>query len=195
MKDSSGKATDRRNFFSEAAARVVQPLAEMLEKKIPLQGSPTLLRPPGAVAEDTFLNTCQRCAACVVACPADAISLLPTTSDGIKGTPAINADLRACVVCDGLQCTHVCPSGALIPLDDPAQINMGLAEVYAPLCVRSDGEACTTCTDACPIGTSALRLNGKGPPEVLAKCVGCGVCQQVCPTDPKAIVVLPAQRN
>lgn len=195
MMDLPRKPTDRRSFFSEAAARVVHPLAELLEKQIPTGRSTDLLRPPGAIAEEAFLSTCQRCAACVTACPADAIRLLPTTAEGIKGTPVIDADLRACVVCDGLQCTHVCPSGALTPLDHPEQINMGVAEVYASVCVRSEGEACTACADGCPMGTDALRIDGLAPPVVLAGCVGCGVCQQVCPTDPKAIVVRPALRD
>ena len=112
-----------------------------------------------------------------------------------RGTPVIDPDLAPCVVCDGLQCMQVCESGALTRLIAPQQIKMGLAEVYESLCVRTAGETCTICVDRCPMGEAALHLDGNGPPIVEAGgCVGCGVCQNVCPTTPKAIVVKPSDR-
>ena len=107
----------------------------------------------------------------------------------------IDPDHAPCVVCDGLQCTQVCESGALTELVAPHQIRMGLAEVYEALCVRTVGESCTLCVEQCPIGAAALYFDGNGPPIVESNgCVGCGVCQNVCPTAPKAIVVKPSDR-
>ncbi|MBI4719162.1 MAG: 4Fe-4S dicluster domain-containing protein [Planctomycetes bacterium] len=185
----------RRAFFREALAGVVRPLADYLEQRIPSPVEPPQerprLRPPGAIPEATFIDTCRRCGACVEACPANAIFPLPESFGYAPRTPVIDPDYAACVVCEGLQCTHVCPSGALLPLSAPTQIRMGLAEVYRPLCVRSRGESCTQCVERCPMGETALRFIDAGPPEVLAGCVGCGVCQLYCPTSPKAIVVQP----
>ncbi len=182
----------RRAFFRKAAARVVGPIADYLDKRLPRETIQVRLRPPGAIAEDRFLDTCQRCGACVKACPADAIFSLDDSNDGAAGTPVIDPDVAACVVCEGLQCTHVCPSGALLPLATPADIRMGVAEVYGGLCVRSRGDTCTLCVDRCPLGAAAIRFVGDEPPEVLsAGCVGCGVCQLYCPTQPKAITVRP----
>lgn len=183
--------TPRREFFRQVLGRALRPVADFLEKRIPLPAARIYLRPPSAIAEDEFLNACQRCGKCVEVCPAHCI--FPMGGDTpAAGTPVINADDSPCVVCEGLQCTHVCPSGALLPLLNPRGIHMGMAEVYDALCVRTAGEDCTLCVDRCPIGSVAIRFNNSGPPEVLNACVGCGVCQFYCPTTPKSIVVRPS---
>lgn len=181
----------RREFFRNAVGRTIRPLADYLEErmgKAPAEWG--RLRPPGAIGEDRFNDTCLRCGNCVTICPATAIFSLGDDAGKAAGTPVIDPDQAACVVCDGLKCTHVCPSGALQPLFHASDIDMGVAEVYPSLCVRSSGEACRLCVDLCPLGASAIRFVDDGPPEVLAAgCVGCGVCQLYCPTSPKAIVV------
>lgn len=182
----------RRGFFREAVARAVGPLSDYLENRLQLGPPRVFLRPPGAIEESALVDTCYRCGACIDACPADAIYALDRAAESAAGTPAIDADKAACVVCEGLKCTHVCPSGALLPVAQPADIRMGLAHVYAPLCLRIREEACTICVDQCPLGSDALVFSGDGPPDVLEDgCVGCGVCQLYCPTDPKAIVIDP----
>ena len=184
----------RRVFFREAAVRLIAPLADYIEKRTDGPRDSGWLRPPGAIAESALVEVCIRCGACVEACPADAIFALAESHGAAAGTPAIDPDLAACVVCDGLQCTTVCPSGTLLPLLSPGDIAMGVAEVYASLCVRSRGESCTACVDSCPMGEAAIGFADDGPPSVVsAGCVGCGVCQLRCPTDPKAIVVRPTR--
>jgi len=186
-----GGSSDRRRFFREAVVKALGPIAGYLDGRLPRGPDRVLLRPPGAIEEDAFLETCSRCGACADACPADAIFLLGQSHGDRAGTPVIDPDRAPCVVCVGLLCTNTCASGALLPLADPRSIRMGLAEVYEPLCTRTQGEDCTLCVERCPIGETALRFHGAGPPEVLAGCVGCGVCQHACPTSPKAIVVKP----
>lgn len=195
MKDREHHSRPRRVFFRNAAARLIGPLADYIDERTATPRTHAWLRPPGAIEESELIETCRRCGACVEACPADAIfPLAESWLSAIEpaGTPAIDPERAACVVCDGLQCTTVCPSGALLPVADPRHIRMGLAEVYAPLCVRSREEICTLCVDHCPMGEEAIRFPGSGAPEVLPTgCVGCGVCQLYCPTSPKAIVVKP----
>lgn len=186
------KATsNRRGFFRNALSKAIGPLAGFIEEKFPSTAVGSRLRSPGAIAEDLLLATCYRCGACADACPADAIFALDPSHGVAAGTPVIDPDRAPCVVCDGLQCTKVCSSGALIELTEARQIRMGLAEVYGPLCVRQADEACSLCVDRCPMGEAALFFPNEGPPVVRSDCVGCGVCQQVCPTSPKAIVVRP----
>lgn len=180
----------RRRFLHEAAQRAVGPLADFLADKLDLPEPPTWLRPPGAIAEPAFLAACRRCGACVDVCPANAIYAIRDQSAEINGTPAIDPGRAPCVVCDGLQCTTVCSTGALLELAAASDIRMGLAVVDDDRCVRATEEDCTLCVDRCPLGLVAIRFGGDGPPEVLdAGCVGCGVCQQACPTEPEAVVV------
>lgn len=183
--------SDRRRFFREFLRKTVLPVAEYVEERLEvLNPEPKpLLRPPGAIPEDAFLETCHRCGHCAAACPADAIRPLGGSHPGLRGTPWIDPDRQPCVVCDGLECMQVCPSGALqrLMVDD---IAIGLAVVDAATCVRTQGEDCRLCVEACPLGRRAIRLNDEGEVVVSESgCIGCGVCQHACPTRPRAIKV------
>jgi MauM/NapG family ferredoxin protein len=181
---------DRRGFFTAGLARLLGPVAEYLEKKLP----PQLLivrrrpRPPGAIPEKEFLDTCYRCGSCADTCPVNAIVLIRDEPDDGAGSPYIEADRQACVMCDELSCMKVCPSGALKPVDR-FEIRMGLAKVDYGLCLRSKGQPCTECVTRCPLGATAIKLDDRGHVRVIAPtgaagrgCTGCGVCQQHCPT-------------
>jgi ferredoxin-type protein NapG len=169
---------------------MVSPLANYLEQRLPDDTTKTYLRPPGALTGDSFLRTCARSGQCIAVCPVDAIKWSPRGAD--EKTPIIEPQVAACVVCDELKCTQACPSGALLPLASPELIDMGLAVVEHAACLRSTGDNCDVCVDLCPLGEAALWLPGAGPPQVIESgCVGCGVCQQYCPTTPKAITVWP----
>lgn len=182
----------RRTFFREAFSRMLAPLADRIGRGRDHPTSPPRLRPPGAMAESQLVDTCYRCGGCVEVCPADAIFPLVNTEGDAAGTPAIDPDETACVLCEGLKCTAACPSGALTLVTEPGAVRMGLAEIYHPLCARTNGDDCTRCFDWCPLGEAAIRLEQDGPPEILSPgCVGCGMCQLHCPTGPKAIVVRP----
>jgi ferredoxin-type protein NapG len=148
-----------------------------------------LLRPPGALPEEQFLQTCSRCAKCADVCPAQCIKIDPDATRA-DGAPYIEVDAVPCVLCTGLECMHHCPSGALVPTPLEA-IDMGTAVWHEQRCIRSHGEYCTMCVDHCPVGTVALELVDE---RILVHddgCTGCGVCQNNCPTDPKSIIVIP----
>ncbi len=192
MNRPSDSNSDRRGFFRAAARELLHSFVSDNESTPPAPVQVRLLRPPGAIDETRFVDMCQRCGKCVEVCPALAIKPFASPNRALDGTPFIDPNTAACVICDGLKCTHVCPSGALNPLNLAVLINMGVAEVREELCVRSSGESCTICVDRCPVGKTAIRFDNAGPPTVFDPgCVGCGVCQFYCPTTPKAIVVKP----
>jgi len=148
------------------------------------------LRPPGAISERDFGQECTREGQCVHACPAKCIKIDATRVKG-NGVPFIEADTAACVVCTGLYCMDVCPSGALVPTAI-TDIDMGTAVWREEHCVRERGENCTLCIDHCPLGEVAIRLDARGEVAVNPLgCIGCGVCQRDCPTTPKSIFVIP----
>jgi ferredoxin-type protein NapG len=205
---------NRRRFFREGLRELLKPLANAIEplteaarqlsemdvatggapgsartalRRVPLN---LPLRPPGALAEQALLDACSRCGECVRICPAQCIKLDPTGIRG-RGAPYIDADDMPCVVCDGLLCMPACPTGALVPTI-LADIDMGTAVWHADTCVRTArGEDCTLCVDKCPVGTFAIELIENQIVVKEAGCIGCGVCQFECPTNPKSIVVVP----
>jgi len=150
---------------------------------------PLILRPPGALPEADYLSACTRCGECITACPVSAILADP---DMASGAPYILAERKACVVCDSLACMSSCPTGAL-QIIPRFSISMGRAVWGEGKCLRSGGDPCQICVDACPLGTAALEINADGAVQVNAACIGCGVCQEVCPTSPRSIVVVPSR--
>ena len=149
-----------------------------------------VLRPPGALPEQPFRDACSRCGDCVRVCPAQCIKIDPAGLRG-NGVPFIDVDAAACVMCDGLLCMHACPTGALVPTP-LADVDMGTARWHPNVCVRiTASEPCTTCIDVCPVGEVAIRLIGNAVQVRPDGCTGCGLCQNRCPTTPKAITVTP----
>ena len=199
---------NRRRFFREGLRELLKPLANAVEpiqeaakhfsdieypSSAPKRVTPALpafwQRPPGALPGDRFTDACSRCGECVKVCPAACIKIDSTGVMG-RGAPYIEPDEMPCVLCDGLLCMHVCPTGALLPTP-LGEIDMGTAHWREETCVRSIGENCTICLDQCPVGTVALELNGNRVEVKEDGCTGCGVCQHYCPTSPKSIVVTP----
>ncbi len=71
---------------------------------------------------------------------------------------------------------------------------------WNPLPVRDrtyDREVCDLCVIECPIGDEAIRMvpfedetgRVRATPNVRSGCVGCGVCEMICPVEPAVIVV------
>lgn len=60
-----------------------------------------------------------------------------------------------------------------------------------------EGKECTLCADMCPIPNplSAIAMvadsGGGKRPEIYDGCIGCGACQEVCPTTQPSIVIKP----
>jgi ferredoxin-type protein NapG len=171
----------------EVFSRQFAELEKTAAKKVALK---ILLRPPGAISETEFLSKCSQCGECVKVCPAQCIKIDETGEKG-AGRPYIDADAMPCVVCDGLLCMPACPTGALVPtlLSD---INMGLAVWNEQSCLRSQKEQCTICVDQCPLGKAAIDLHEGKIRVIESGCIGCGVCQHYCPTEPRSIVVVAA---
>jgi ferredoxin-type protein NapG len=214
---SKDRPVNRRSFFREGLRELLRPVADTITDRLdavarefakasepfaPMQAADPRpyeppapspgpwLRPPGSGLEPAFRETCSLSGQCVTACPVQAIKIDHSGAQG-GGLPYINADESACILCDGLACMSACPSGALTAVARE-QVAMGRAEWAQSSCLRTYGDACRLCVDRCPIGASAIGIADQRI-EVLAGCVGCGVCQHECPTSPKSIVVKPRE--
>jgi Pyruvate/2-oxoacid:ferredoxin oxidoreductase delta subunit len=57
------------------------------------------------------------------------------------------------------------------------------------VCYAHQGILCRTCVDECPLEGEAIRQDADLRPIVTDRCVGCGVCEHVCPAPAVAIRV------
>ena len=188
------KGVSRRELLTfwrrplETAVKTVKPPPPL---ELPIVRPPPL-RPPGMLHELLLQKHCIRCGKCVEACPAHAIFPLGADWGAAAGTPAIDARKQPCVLCTGLRCSHVCPSGALLPTHSNNDVMMGKAKLAVDTCLTHHGQACTVCVEHCP-RPGALVLDGPhGELRVDEdQCVGCGLCEHYCPTEPTSIRVQP----
>ncbi len=127
--------------------------------------SPWMIRPPGSLPEDDFLGRCIRCGQCMRVCPNNALhpTLLESGFEGLW-TPYLIAKIGYCEPTCTL-CGQVCPTGAITELTHAQKVG---DEDTAPN----------------RIGTAFLD-RGRCLPWAMA--IPCIVCEEWCPTSPKAI--------
>jgi len=156
-------------------------------------GSPWLIRPPGALAEEEFLRRCLRCQQCVKACPTN--GLQPALAEGgLDGlwTPVLVPRLGACTEHCNL-CSQVCPTGAIAPfaIDEKPHLFLGTAKIDRSHClVWAQERECLVCDEVCAYRAIEWRQDGgKGRPYVIDEiCTGCGLCESACPIQPRAAI-------
>jgi MauM/NapG family ferredoxin protein len=167
-------------------------LLELIEK-IASETNP--LRPPGAVEEGSFEKHCIRCRKCAQACPYDAIGIVHGERGLKMGTPYIYPREIPCYLCEDFPCIEVCPTQALEPVADKRDVRMGIAVIDQSTCFPYNGILCRACYERCPIYREAVILKSELYPEVVKEhCVGCGICENVCPTEPKSIFVISSHK-
>lgn len=206
-----GPDIGRRAVLGGLVAGVSLPLFGRLDGQIHKVSNPRLIRPPGSLREQDFLELCQRCGLCMKACPTNVIN--PTLSEaGMAGfwTPHLIMTLGYCEYTCTL-CGSVCPSGAIAEILAKEKIGrpirIGSAYVDRGRCLPWSGNApCIVCEEHCPTSPKAIylrddvvpgpdgkRLRVKLPYVDLKRCVGCGICEYRCPVRGRpAIVVIAA---
>lgn len=89
-----------------------------------------------------------------------------------------------------MRCPPVCPTGALRPITAMTEAGMGLAWLDKSRCYTYEGSVlCKTCHEKCPLRNVAIIMDMGMFPVITKACVGCGVCEKVCPR--QAIVTVP----
>lgn len=141
----------------------------------------TPVRPPWALGEPGFLETCTGCEACLPACPEQVL----VRGDG--GYPVFDPHAGECTFCAA--CVDACEPAALRLEAGAAPWSLRAAPGEA--CLSRHGVACQVCEDACPERAIRLPLafGGVRTPRVdTLACTGCGACVAPCPVDAIALV-------
>ncbi len=160
---------DRRKVIVAAATgAAVLPLARTSDT-LDSNYYDRLIRPPGSVPERDFMERCIRCAECMKVCPNNALHPAFLES-GLEGfwtpilIPRIGYCEPTCVLCG-----QVCPTGAIQKINEDQKLGNPVRHI-----------------EPIKIGT-AFYDQGRCLPWSMA--TPCIVCEEFCPTSPKAIWV------
>jgi len=125
-----------------------------------------VIRPPGSISEGEFLRRCIKCGECMRVCPTNVLQ--PALFEaGLEGlwTPILINRIGYCEF-NCVLCGQVCPTGAILPLSVETKVGKG-----------SFREPVT-------IGTAFYDRGRCLPWAMNTECI---VCEEMCPTSPKAI--------
>ncbi len=200
-----GSGISRRNFLFLLAL----PLAALGRRVF--AGTPAgaggpagVIRPPGVSDEEVFLDRCVRCGNCMKVCITNGLQPL-MFEEGPEGlwTPRLVPEIGYCEYQCAL-CGQVCPTGAIprLSVEEKKRTRLGLAVIDSSICIPwAYGQECLVCEEHCPVAEKAIKIVERrtpagalvGAPVVdPGLCVGCGICQNKCPTRPdRAIRVRP----
>lgn len=153
--------TDRREFFSLFLGRNGR--------------GRNFLRPPGALGEKDFVQSCNGCGDCAKACPYKSIRMA-------DGFPVIVPRVSPCYLCEGFPCIKSCPVGALRDIESREQVRMGRAFINQKYCTAFGEMQCQFCFIKCPLSGQAIKLIDFKPVIQEDRCTGCGVCEHICAT-------------
>ena len=156
----------RRTLLATAAAGAAFIPAARIADSLDVNYHSKVIRPPGSVEERAFLERCIRCAECMKVCPNNALH--PAMFEaGVEGlwTPILIARIgyceHSCVLCG-----QVCPTGAIQKITEKEKLGQGVPPVK--------------------IGTAFYDVGRCLPWHMQTPCI---VCEEFCPTSPKAIWV------
>jgi len=186
--------TDRAGFFKSYLLDLLDSVHSAFPDELAEIASsfPELIRPPGALAEQQFLEKCRRCGACIKACPFFALKPVFKANQFDDGTPALRTGESYCRFCSDFPCIEACPSGALSLQNVAALKKIATAGVQADECLRRKGEPCQTCREKCDELAGAITYPDESqPPQIDATaCTGCGACAVFCPAYPDNAIKL-----
>jgi MauM/NapG family ferredoxin protein len=162
-----GPDMGRRAVLGGLLAGMSLPFLGRLDGKMDKLSDARLIRPPGSLPEKEFITLCQRCGLCMKVCPTNVIN--PTLGEaGMAGfwTPHLIMTQGYCEYTCTL-CGSICPTGAIreITAKEKVQRPIRIGSAYV------DRGRC-------------LPWSGNAP---------CIVCEEHCPTSPKAIYLRDAQ--
>lgn len=202
----------RRSFFALTALMATSSvlkaqekgdggLAVIEDKIIPNRSTPIV--PAGASSLKNMAQHCTGCQLCVSVCSNHV--LRPSGELTKLMQPEMSYERGYCRP-ECTKCSEVCPAGAItrITTADKSSIQIGHAVWIRKNCiVLTDDVECGNCARHCP--TSAIQMvqsdaanpeSKKIPVVNTERCIGCGACENLCPSRPfSAIYVEGHERH
>ncbi|UCD29298.1 MAG: 4Fe-4S dicluster domain-containing protein, partial [Planctomycetota bacterium] len=160
-------APRRKLIFAAVTGVLFYPFVR-LSGKSTRNFSSQAIRPPGTVEELEFLERCIKCDQCIRVCPTNVLQ--PAVSEaGLEGfwTPVMNFRMGHCQL-NCVACGEVCPTGAIQQISVEEKLGLPPYQEQGPI----------------KLGTAHFDLGRCLP---WSKNIPCVVCEEVCPTSPKAI--------
>ncbi len=147
---------------------------------------------------DANIRGCYACKAvpCVLACPSGALDHHTEKATDIKMGIAVLEHPKRCLAVR----KEPVPAGYYKQMKKFTANVTNINPLEVELLDKFEGfegKACALCADMCPMPNPLSCIEVKETkmgiirPVVYDQCTGCGVCQEVCPTDPPAIVIKP----
>ncbi|MCB9556387.1 MAG: 4Fe-4S dicluster domain-containing protein [Deltaproteobacteria bacterium] len=160
----------RRRWFLAGIAGVFAFPFLRLSKAVNKRGfNEKAIRPPGTVEESEFLERCIKCDQCINVCPTNVLQPSTLAEGGLEGlwTPVMDFSVGFCQLNCTL-CSEVCPTGAIQKISIEKKLGVGKHKQQGPI----------------RLGTAFFNRGRCLPWAMETPCV---VCEEVCPTTPKAI--------
>ncbi len=135
----------------------------------------SVVRPPWSKNEDLFVDLCNRCGACIDACPEEIL----TTGSG--KFPIVDFTKGGCNFCQ--KCADACKYNAFLDLaEQPWDIKAKIKDN----CLSKIGVICQSCSEVCEHSAIKFSIEMGGVPSInmdTTNCNGCGDCVEICPKD------------
>ena len=158
----------------------------------------TPITPPGSKSVKDFYSRCTACQLCIQACPNKV--LRPSIDPRQLMQPEMGYENGYCRP-ECTACSQLCPSGAIVRItpEEKTQYHIGTASVERSLCVAERGVKCGNCARHCPVGAISMvkdEVRGISIPVVdEAVCIGCGACENLCPSRPVSAITVNGRHN
>ncbi len=208
----------RKVVFAGAIGLAAAPMMRNNGRVNDANFSAAMIRPPGSVAENEFLERCIKCDQCINVCPTNVLQPATLKEGGIEAvwTPVMNFRIAHCQLKCNL-CSEVCPTGAIRrisvaeklgegPYAKQGPVRLGTAFIDTSRCLPWANQIpCVVCEEVCPVAPKAIQTHDEETRDVFGQmvvlnkpfivpdlCIGCGICEAECPVQDQPAVYVTA---